>query len=252
MSRNIVKAVAGDGNGHVDHRAAPIHGRASRQPFLADGKKLPAEKRRPNAGGLTRLGFVDVAAERLRITCQGVQVHGIDVVLVCVDEHASGEGKLALLVVHEQQAVVPAVGSRLVHDRGNVAAGCVEIPDVEKRRVVLITTPQQGPVLDNDFAIGSHDRRSARAVHTLSVHNRSNVLLLARLRIHHKERLKDRLIGEPFADITQLCFIRVRLFHQCEVLYSQLGVFLFRVAPARKVPEDFLDHIVKDRSERIQ
>ena len=75
--------------------------------------------------GFARLRLVDVAAEGFAIPAQRVQIHRVDVVLMRVDQDPPGHAELALLVVHEQQAVVPAVGPRLVHDRRDIARGRV-------------------------------------------------------------------------------------------------------------------------------
>ncbi len=78
--------------------------------------------------------------ERLSVALQRVEIHRVDVVLVRVDEHAARNGKLTLLVVNQQKAVVPAVRARLIHDRGDVPGLRVEIAHVQERRIMLVAT----------------------------------------------------------------------------------------------------------------
>ena len=47
-------------------------------------------------------------------------------------------GKLALLIVYKQKAVMPAVGAGLVHNRSDVTCRGVEITYIQKRRVMLV------------------------------------------------------------------------------------------------------------------
>ena len=169
-----------------------------------------------------------------------------------VDKHASAHSELALLVVHEQKTVVPAISARLVHNWCDVTTGRIEVTHIQKRRVMLVSTPQQRPEFDYDFAFRRNNRWGTGAVHTLSIYYRGNELLFAGLRMQDKKCLIGRLFGQPLANVTQLCFVGARFFHQCEVLLTQPCVLLFCVSPARKVSKDFLYHIVKDRIKRIE
>ncbi|MBA7661429.1 hypothetical protein ES703_69446 [subsurface metagenome] len=156
---------------------------------------------------------MNVAAKGFRVPCQRVKVHSIDVVLMGVEQHSPAHGELALLVVHQQQAVVPAVSPRLVHNGSDVAGGRVEVTHIQERRVMLVSTPQQRLEFDHHLTVERNDGRSTGAVHTLGVHYRGNKLLPARIRVQDKERLVDGLFGQPFTNVTELCFIGARLFH---------------------------------------
>ncbi len=192
------------------------------------------------------------ATERLLIALQRVEVHRVDVVLVRVDEHATRNGKLTLLVVNQQKTVVPAIRARLIHGRRDVPGLRVEIAHVQERRVVFVATSQQRLELDHDFAVGRDQRRRAGAVHALGVDDGRDELLPARVGVQNEERLIGGFGCQPLADVVQLRFVAARLGHSPEVGLAQLLVLLPVVSPAREVAEHVSDHIHQNRLKRIE